>query len=168
MTSPRLGWFLSAPVHAVQVFGLPWAALGSGRLVILPKSLSPCSYSSTSDVTLPLFSSTVFHLPTGDSAARARDAQHRAVRTMMVFMVVSFFRVVVMVVSFRCAIGARLARLSRNKAHQGSGKCTLPRCASVVPWGTPHFAGTPFSSSTTGIVAARSYRITASILFSIW
>src|SRR4030095_15807699 len=106
MTSPMLGWFLSAPVHAVHIFGLPWASFGSGRLVILPKSVPPCSYSSTSDVTLPLFSSTVFHLPTGDSAARARDAQHRAVRIMRVFMVVSFLPVVVMGVSFRWAIGA--------------------------------------------------------------
>src|SRR5262245_29194109 len=110
MTSPTLGWFLSAPVHAVQIFGLPCASFGSGRPVILPKSLPPCSYSSTSDVTLPLFSSIVFHLPTGDSAARTRDAQNKAVSFMIVFIVV-FIVVSLIYLCFLwlCLFGVQLA-----------------------------------------------------------
>src|SRR4030095_8475205 len=69
MTRPTRGLSLSAPWHLVQSFGLPWALFGSVSPVILPKSLPPWSYSSTCDTTLPLFSSTVFHLPTGESAA---------------------------------------------------------------------------------------------------
>src|SRR3989442_9337803 len=70
MTSPTMGWSLSAPVHLVHVFGLPCSSFGSARPVILPKSLPPCSYISTWDLTLPLFSSTVFHVP-GTSLARS-------------------------------------------------------------------------------------------------
>src|SRR6266446_443863 len=71
MTSPTMGWSLSAPVHLVHVFGLPCSSFGSARPVILPKSLPPCSYTSTWDLTLPLFSSTVFHVPVGASLARS-------------------------------------------------------------------------------------------------
>src|SRR2546430_12570297 len=70
MTSPTMGWSLSAPVHLVHIFGLPCSSFGSARPVILPKSLPPCSYISTWDLTLPLFSSTVFHVP-GTSLARS-------------------------------------------------------------------------------------------------
>src|SRR6266566_2075946 len=69
MTSPTIGLSLSPPVHLVHVFGLPLSSLGSVRPTILPKSLPPSSYSCTSDLTLPLLSSTVFHLPTSESAA---------------------------------------------------------------------------------------------------
>src|SRR2546430_7711899 len=71
MTSPTMGWSLSAPVHLVHIFGLPYSSFGSARPVILPKSLPPCSYISTWDLTLPLFSSTVFHVPVSASLARS-------------------------------------------------------------------------------------------------
>src|SRR2546428_7168241 len=71
MTSPTMGWSLSAPVHVVHIFGLPCSSFGSARPVILPKSLPPCSYISTWDLTLPLFSSTVFHVPVSASLARS-------------------------------------------------------------------------------------------------
>ena len=61
ITSPTIGWSFSVPVHLVHVFGFPVLSLGSFKRVILPKSLPPCSWSWTSDWTLPLLSSTVFH-----------------------------------------------------------------------------------------------------------
>src|SRR6267142_4987854 len=72
ITRPMIGLSLSSPLQALQVFGLPVLSLGSVRPVILPVSIPPCSESSTSEITLPLFSSIVFHGPTGTAAATAR------------------------------------------------------------------------------------------------
>ena len=41
MTSPTTGASLSAPVHLVHVFGLPWASVGSVSPTILAKSFPP-------------------------------------------------------------------------------------------------------------------------------
>src|SRR5882672_311446 len=72
ITRPMIGLSLSSPLQALQVLGLPVLSLGSVRPVILPVSIPPCSESSTSEITLPLFSSIVFHGPTGTAAATAR------------------------------------------------------------------------------------------------
>src|SRR5215471_17966770 len=77
-----MGLFLSAPVHAMQTFGLPCLSFGSVKATILPNNLPLCSYISTWDVTLPFFSSTVFHLPTGDSAATTEPAPSRTIKDM--------------------------------------------------------------------------------------
>src|SRR4030095_5830172 len=77
ITSPPTGASLSGPVHLVQVLCFPCASLGSARPVILAKILPPCSYTSTSERTLPVLSSIVFHFPTGDSAAAAVVATRR-------------------------------------------------------------------------------------------
>src|SRR5947208_845073 len=71
MIRPTIGWSLSAPWHFVHSLGLPFASVGSVRRTILPNSLPPWSYTCTSDTVLPLFSSTVFHAPSGESAATA-------------------------------------------------------------------------------------------------